>query len=62
MSILIAKELHCDGCGEWFRLDYLTLTQQWKRLSKKGWTRKHGKHWCPLCGFQGSYENHQQED
>jgi hypothetical protein len=61
MSIQTAKELHCDGCSEWFRLDYRNLTDQWKYLKKDGWTREAGRHYCPLCGLNGSWENHPKE-
>jgi len=60
MSIQIAKELHCDGCSEWFRLDYDTITEYWKYLRQEGWTREAGQHFCPKCGLHGSYENHEQ--
>jgi hypothetical protein len=58
---MTAKELHCDGCGWWLRLDYGTLTEQWKWLRKEGWTRGEGRHYCPKCGYNGSAENHKDE-
>lgn len=50
MSIITAKELHCDGCGEWLRIDNAYLFNRvWRQLKKEGWTRFKGEHWCPNC-------------
>jgi len=57
MSFLTAKELHCDGCGEWMRLETGRLGYEWPGLRKEGWTRDAGKHYCPKCGLHGSYDN-----
>ena len=62
MSLMTAKELHCDGCGWWLRLDYDGLTAQWSKLRKEGWTRGGEKHYCPDCGFEGDASNHDQTD
>tara|TARA_R110000772_G_C12944404_1_gene401348 strand:- start:46 stop:258 length:213 start_codon:yes stop_codon:yes gene_type:complete len=59
MSLQVAKELHCDGCGEWMRLEYDLMRYHWSELKKDGWTREKGKHFCPKCGLNGSYENHE---
>ena len=58
MSLQAAKEIHCDGCGWWERLEAAALRDVWPELRKEGWTREKGKHWCPKCGFHGDYENH----
>lgn len=39
MSIRVAKELHCDGCGWWERLEVESVTYCWPSMSKRGWTR-----------------------
>lgn len=51
MSIMIAKEIHCDGCGEWLRVDDYgrIINEAWKQLKKEGWTRYNGKHFCGDC-------------
>ena len=61
MSFLTAKELHCDGCGEWMRLAHGALSHEWPGLKKEGWTRAGGRHYCPRCGLHGSWENHEIE-
>ena len=61
MSLLTARELHCDGCSEWFRLEYHTLTQCWPELRREGWTRDNGEHFCPTCGLHGSWEDHDKD-
>lgn len=58
MSLFIAKEIHCDGCGEWMRLETGRMRVHWPELAKEGWTREAGQHWCPQCGLHGSWENH----
>jgi hypothetical protein len=58
MSFLTAKELHCDGCSEWMRLETGLLSREWADLRKEGWTREGGRHYCPDCGLNGSWENH----
>ena len=62
MSLQIAKEIHCDGCGEWLRLDFDLVREAWPMMRREGWTREGGKHWCPLCGKHGTYENHPKND
>ena len=57
MSILTAKEIWCDQCGEWIRLDSgQTVNDEWVYLAKNGWTRGKGKHFCPLCSSQENNE------
>ena len=48
MTIQIAKEIHCDGCGDWAR-GGATVKSIWRALSKEGWKRKGGEHWCDAC-------------
>mgnify|MGYP006909287720 CR=1 FL=1 len=62
MSLLTAKELHCNGCSEWMRLETGALSREWPELKKEGWTREIGRHYCPRCGLNGSWENHQSEE
>ncbi len=62
MSPQTAKELHCDGCGEWMRLETGALSREWPELRKDGWTREGGRHYCPLCGLNGSWENHPRDE
>jgi len=61
MSLQTAVELHCDGCGFWFRIEE-GMKGEWPALKKEGWTRKQGRHWCKLCGLEGSWENHPQAE
>ncbi len=56
--IQTAKEIHCDGCGEWLRIDADCVREVWPDLAREGWTREAGNHWCPKCGKHGSYETH----
>jgi Zn finger protein HypA/HybF involved in hydrogenase expression len=53
MSILTAKEIWCDGCGEWVRLESgMLVNDEWCYLAKEGWTRSKGDHFCPVCSSQ----------
>jgi hypothetical protein len=50
VSILIAREIWCDICSEWVRLDSgETVADRWPEMSADGWTRKGGRHFCPEC-------------
>jgi hypothetical protein len=40
MSIQIAKEIHCDGCSEWLRMDYDLVRDAWPMMRREGWTRE----------------------
>jgi hypothetical protein len=62
VSILVAKEIHCDGCGAWVRMEGRTIEQDWSSMKKDGWTRQGGRHYCKKCGLNASYENHAKED
>jgi predicted RNA-binding Zn-ribbon protein involved in translation (DUF1610 family) len=55
--IVTAREIHCDGCGWWIRIDS-TIAVEWPSLAKEGWTRDAGRHYCPKCGLHGSYKDH----
>jgi hypothetical protein len=57
MSILTAREIWCDGCAQWVRLDSGELMSEvWPELSKKGWSRKGGEHWCEECTLKKEEE------
>ena len=58
MTILIAKEIMCDGCAEWVRLDTPYVNDEWRFFKADGWSRKGGKHWCPEC----TIDNQEEED
>lgn len=49
VSIRTAKEIVCDACRCSERLDEPTVRAEWPSLSRSGWTRKRGKHFCPKC-------------
>ena len=48
MTIITAKEIWCDECSNWLRID-LSIRHDWPNLKKTGWSRKNGKHYCPAC-------------
>jgi hypothetical protein len=56
MSIVTAKEIWCDICSEWVRLQYKNIEPEWRELRKEGWTREHGQHFCPLCSARKKLE------
>ena len=58
MTILTAKEIWCDGCAEWERLDTPRVNDEWPSFKASGWTRKGGKHYCESC----TAENIDKED
>ncbi len=49
MSIQVAKEVHCDTCGEWVRSYSSRIQDIWTELRREGWIRKNGYHYCGVC-------------
>lgn len=50
MSIRTAKEIHCDECSWWERLDGPRVSDEWPSMSRAGWRRSAtGRHLCPTC-------------
>lgn len=52
MSFTITTDVFCDKCADWSGSTAShgpDRTECWKRAKEEGWTKKNGKHLCPVC-------------
>lgn len=58
MSFTITTDVFCDKCGDWIHGVAASATMKaeaWAKARTSGWSKKDGKHVCPMCNGKAEY-------